>query len=123
MSLKGAGGQHVFRENLTRKRRGRGWKRLFGGSDFALHRAGRILAIFDRKKWLASSAFEQIDEPLFSRLCNRFNVLAVTFYSYECRRRGEIAVPEIVFYSLEVPKSLASLGVQSNEAVGKQIVT
>ena len=86
MNLEAAAGQHVFREILTRKCRGRGWKRLFGGSNFALHRAGRILAIFDGKERLASRAFEQIDEPLFGRLRNRFNVLAVTFHSYKCRR-------------------------------------
>src|SRR2546430_12163315 len=58
MSLDGAAGQHVFRENLTRKGRRSGRKRLFHGSDFARHRARGILTILERKEPVASGALE-----------------------------------------------------------------
>ena len=67
-------------------------------------------------------AVEQKDETLLGGLRDRVYFLAFAFHGQEHRRGGKIAVPKIVSHSLKMPDAFARLGVQSDQAICKQIV-
>jgi hypothetical protein len=59
---------------------------------------------------------------LLGGLRDGINAFAVALQGDEARRRGEIPVPDVVLDGLEMPDSLARVGVEREERVGEQVV-
>ena len=76
----------------------------------------------DRPHGVARLAVEDVDKALFSGLCHRFDLFAVygDVHQYGCR--GRIVVPQPVVDELVVPDALAGGCLQTDDAVGKEIV-
>src|SRR6266567_8426202 len=122
MYFRSAVGQQIFRQKLTRKRRGLGWEGLLLRRNFSRNIAGRIFAVLDGKKRRSVCAVKKIDESLLRGLRDRGYIFSVALHSHEGRRCGKIAVPEVVPDTLEVPDPLTGFGVQRDQTVGEEIV-
>ena len=85
MDLRSPIRQHVFGEDLARKRRGLSGKRLFGSGDFTRHAARGIAARLDRKQRTPIRAIEQINKSLLAGLGNRIHVFAVVLDRHQNR--------------------------------------
>ena len=122
MGLGGSVGKQVVRKKLPRVRRREDGKRLFGGGNFARHRAGRILVILDRKERRSVASIEEIDKTLFRGLRHRVNVFSIALYGEEHGRGGKIPVPNIMTDGLKMPDSLSRLRIQGDQAIGEQVI-
>ena len=60
--------------------------------------------------------------PALGRLRDRVDPLAVAFDGHEVRRRGEIAIPQIVVDGLEMPESLARPRIEREQRVRIEVV-
>ena len=122
MRFRCALGEKVFGETLASEGRGNGWKRLFFRGDFAGNVAGRIWLRLEREKWFAGDAIEEIDETLFGSLRDGVDRFAVALHGEQYGGRGKIAVPDIVMDALKMPEAFSGAGVESDQAVGEEVV-
>ena len=72
---------------------------------------------------MAADAIEEIDITLLGRLRDRVDALAVAGYGEQRRRRGKIAIPDVVVHALEGPDAFSRGGVKREQRIGKQILT
>ena len=97
-------------------------ERLRLGGALAVERRRRHLAILDRKERLARLALEDVDVSGLRDLRDRVDRAPVARHRDERRRRGEVAVPEVVLHRLEMPDALARPRVEREQRVGEQVV-
>ena len=105
-------GKHVFGKKLTGERRWFGGERLLGSRDFSRDIARGILPRLQGKQRRTLRTVKNINKSLLAGLGNSGDLLPFAPHGYQRRRRGEIAVPQIVFYRLKVPNALARLSIQ-----------
>jgi len=79
-------------------------------------------AIFDRPQRPAGRAIEHVDESLLGDLRDGTNAASADRDVDQVRRRGNVVVPESVAHQLEVPDPPAGGRLETDEAVGKEIV-
>src|SRR5207245_5550929 len=70
----------------------------------------------------AGVSIEHVHEPLRADLRHRVDPPAVDGDVDEDRRRREVVVPETVMDTLKMPDAPACRGIETHEALGKQIV-
>ena len=58
----------------------------------------------------------------FGDLGDGIHQLAIAHHRHQVRRRGKVAIPEIVVHGLKMPHALAGCGLQREQRVGEQIV-
>src|SRR5207253_7883748 len=112
MRLGRSGGQHVLGKKLTGERRWFGGERLLGRRDFSEDIARGILSRLQGKQGSTLRTIKDINKSLLAGLGNCGDLFAFAPHGYQCWRRGEVAVPQVVFYRLKVPNALASLCIQ-----------
>src|SRR5438034_900323 len=74
--------------------------------------ARAILPRLQGKETRTLRTVKHIIKSLRAGLGNSGDLFAFSPHGYQRRRRGEIAVPQIVFYRLKVPNALARLSIQ-----------
>src|SRR5262249_5815925 len=67
-------------------------------------------------------AIEKIDETLFGQLRDGIDGVAIAADGEEHGGRRKVAVPEIVAYGLKMPKALAGVGVQGDQAISEEVI-
>src|SRR5205814_3570593 len=82
----------------------------------------RYRALLDRPHGLAADTIEDVQETLFGHLSERFNFRAVDRHIRKERRRADIPIPNIVMDKLIVPDALAGARVETEHAIGEEIV-
>ena len=60
--------------------------------------------------------------PCFDRLDDGVDRAPVLPQRHQARRRGEIAIPQVVAHGLKVPDALAGRGIQRQKGIRKQVV-
>ena len=115
-------GNHVLGEDLASERRGLQRYRLDFGHYFAIDVRLWNLAVFNRKKRLAGLAVEDEHVAGLSDLRNRVDQTTVAPHCHEVRRRGNVAVPNVMLDELKMPDALAGIRIEGKKGVGEQIV-
>ncbi|MEQ8706443.1 MAG: hypothetical protein RIC19_21100 [Phaeodactylibacter sp.] len=70
--------------------------RLGGGCLFAIELRSRDRYFFNVKKWFTGATVKNKYIALFGDLSNSFNSIPILLYGNQIRRRGRVAVPEVV---------------------------
>ncbi len=120
--LRGAPGDDVLGELLTRERRRRQRQHLFRSRPLAIDVGGRHVDLLIRKQTLARHAVEDPDVSALGDLGHGVDDAPVAPDADEGRRRGQVAVPKVMPHELEVPQPLPGGGIECDQAVGEQIV-
>src|ERR1022692_3654312 len=107
---------------LPVERRGPGGKWLGWGGSFAGHAGLGHRPLLDGPHRLAGDAVENECESLFCDLCDGLDPFSAHRNVGENWSRREVPVPKVVVNGLEVPNALPGPRVQTNQAVGKEIV-
>src|SRR5262245_52201823 len=110
-------------ERLSGERRRERRERLRGRRILAGRVRLRHGTLLNGPKRLAGLTVKHEQETMFRRLRNDVDTLAVMTDGQKLRSSRQIIVPQIVMNQLIVPETLAGLGIQSNEAVCKEIVS
>ena len=97
---------------MTGERRWFGGERLLGRRDFSGDIASGKLPRLQGKQRRALRAVENVNKSLLAGLGNGRDFFAFSPQRYECWRRGEVAIPQVVLHRLKVPNALASLCIQ-----------
>ena len=97
-------------------------ERLSIGGDLAGDGARRHLPVLDRIDRRAGHAIEDEDVPVLGRLRDGVDRLAVAPDRDEARRRGRVAIPDVVAHELEVPDELSRVGVEREQRVRVEVV-
>ena len=109
---------------LHRERRRLGREGLGGRHDFAFEvGVGRRRALLDGPDRLAGHSIERVDEPLLGDLGYSLHPTSIDGDVEQIRRRRAVVVPDLVMNELVVPHPLAGAYVETDDAVGEQIVT
>src|ERR1700730_17333524 len=122
MNFGGAVRQPVRAHVLARVGSRLGRQALFRSRNFARYSACGIFAVLNGNQRRPGNPIEDVNESLLAGLDYRVHVSCLALNGYQCGRRREVAVPEIVLHTLEVPDSFAGRGMQSDETVSEQIV-
>ena len=93
------------------------------GCDFSGKIALGIFLVLDREQGLAGGSIKNVNKSLLAGLHYRINILAIVLQLGDDGRRREVAVPNIVTYSLEVPDTLAGFGIKRDQRVSEKVVT
>ena len=70
---------------------------------------------------MAITKFENEDKAALGDLRHRVDTLSVVTEGDEIRRRGQIAIPEVVVYRLKVPESSTRARIEGEERVREEI--
>ena len=108
---------------LLRERRRLGGKRLGGRVPLSGHITRCHRTLLDRPDRLAGHAVEHVGEALLADDRDRLDVAAVHGDVDQVRRRREVVVPDPVMHRLKVPDAFAGPGVETDQALGEQVVT
>src|SRR3974390_1618731 len=96
----GAFCERVLGEILAGEGSGACGEPLLACGYFARKSAGRIVAVFDGKEWLAGGAVEKEDEALLGGLRDGLDGFSVALRGEQDWRRRKVAVPEMVAHAL-----------------------
>ena len=114
--------EHVLRERLSHERRRRDRIRLRVRGLLAFHMRGRNTTVLDREERLSGRALENVDVTRLGDLRDGVDFATVARHGDQCRRGGEVPVPQVVLYRLEMPETLSGFRIEREQRVGEQIV-
>src|SRR5689334_20998901 len=112
----------VIAQTLRLEGRGPRGKGLCRSGLFAWHIRLRYALLFDRPDGLAGHAVEYECKAALRNLRDGWNPAAFDGDIDEHGRRGQIVVPDVVVQSLEMPHTLSSGSVETDETVREEIV-
>src|SRR5215510_1034791 len=83
---------------------------------------GRDRTIFDWKQRLSREPVKKEDVTSFGNLRNSVAPMTVVLHGNEIGINRQVVIPEIVAQCLKMPKAASGSGIQTDGAIGKQIV-
>src|SRR3954469_11638775 len=112
-----------FSDGLRAKGRRLHWNGLGWGSGFSGNIGGWNGEFFDGKHRLARHAVKQINKTCFGDLGDSVLFTVGSGEGDQVRTGGQIMIPEIVAQGLKMPEAFPGECIQTERAVGKEIVT